>query len=289
MLNIKLDAGAEEIGLAPMLTELMRQNVRQHPKREDDFNALRGSIAIEARDAEVALTLDFRGGELVVYGGVKGKPDVVISTDSGAVLELSNAKLRFGLPDLADPSGRAVVKKMLSGELKISGPGLVTKPKLLVRFTKLLSVNLDAEIGLQADETVAEHTGMHGMAFGWPAVMTLLAVVGLFVFRQHLLAPIIIFVVAAVMWLETLLRFTAAEFTVTNKRLLCKTGALKTRYLAIDLSQVEEVAVRKGFGGYGALSFRAAGGVKESFPFVVRADELVARMRELTKAQEPTP
>jgi hypothetical protein len=141
MLDIRIDKSAEDIGLADMLAGLIRQNVEQHPERKADFDALGGIIALEAKDAEVSLTLDFSGGVLVIYGGTKGKPDVNISTDSSTILELNNAKLRFGLPDITDATGRAVFKKVFSGELKMTGMGLILKPKLLMRFTRLLSVS----------------------------------------------------------------------------------------------------------------------------------------------------
>jgi hypothetical protein len=140
VLSIRIDPAAQEAGFAPLLADLMQQNVEQHPARRADFDRLRGTIAIEAADIEVALTMEFLGGALVVHDGIQGRPDVVISTDSFTVLELSNAKLRFGLPDPSDSSGRAVLRKMRTGELKVSGPGLVLKPLLLGRFGRLLSV-----------------------------------------------------------------------------------------------------------------------------------------------------
>jgi hypothetical protein len=140
VLSIRIDAAAREAGFAPLLTELTQQNVEQHPARRADFDRLPGTIAIQATDIETALTMDVSGGALVVHDGVRGGPDVVISTNSFTVLELSNARLRFGLPDPCHPSGRAVLWKMRSGELKVSGPGLVSKPLLLPRFSKLLSV-----------------------------------------------------------------------------------------------------------------------------------------------------
>ena len=69
-----------------------------------------------------------------------GRRSFGLDADSFTVLELSNARLRFGLPDLFHPSGRAVLRKMRSEELKVSGSGLVLKPLLLPRFSRLLSV-----------------------------------------------------------------------------------------------------------------------------------------------------
>ncbi|MFA6035085.1 MAG: SCP2 sterol-binding domain-containing protein [Myxococcota bacterium] len=141
MLNIRMDKSAEDVGLAGMLSDLMQQNVQQHPGRQADFDALCGSIFIEARDAEVSLTMEFSRGTLVVFGGLHGKPDVSISADSATILDLSNAKLFHGLPDLTHKSGQEMIQKLILGELKMKGMGLLLKPMLLIRFTKLLSVS----------------------------------------------------------------------------------------------------------------------------------------------------
>lgn len=141
MLNFTIDKSAEEVGLADMLTGLMQQNVQQHPERQADFDALCGSIFIEAKDAEVSLTMEFSRGALEVFGGIHNKPDISISADAATILDLSNAKLFHGLPDLTHASGQAIMQKLIQGELKIKGWGLLAKPMLLIRFTKLLSVS----------------------------------------------------------------------------------------------------------------------------------------------------
>ena len=277
MLNIKIDPSAEEVGFVSMLTDLMQQNVQQHPKRAAEFNALKGSVAIEARDAEVSLTLDFLGGEAVAYGGIKGKPDVLISTDSAAVLELSNAKLRFGLPDLADESGRAVVKKMLSGELKISGSGLFLKPMLLIRFTKLLSVSLDAEFGLLAGEEVRCRTKLHWAIFCWPALATLAALGLAFAGPDWRGGAVVFSVLAAALWIADAVRFGAAEFTVTDKRILAKSGIFKKRKVITAPAEAATIEVKPcllgGVFGFGKLTLQRNAGEKESFCSVARAAE----------------
>jgi len=141
MINIQIDESATEIGLASMLADLMKQNVEQNPAKKVDFDALKGSVYLDAKDAEVSITLVFNGGDAIIYGGKKGNPDISISTDSTTILDLSNAKTFHGLPNLLDESGQAMLKKIFNGQLKISGMGLLTKPLLLVRMTKVLSVS----------------------------------------------------------------------------------------------------------------------------------------------------
>jgi hypothetical protein len=138
-LNITFAEGAEEIGLATMLADLIRQNVAQKPHKRADFDKLCVVVAIEARDAEVTITLDFKKGALRVYGGVHGTPDISIATDSETVLQLSLANIVCGLPNFFDEGGRKMLKKMRTGDLKIKG--MLFHPVQLVRMTRLMSVN----------------------------------------------------------------------------------------------------------------------------------------------------
>jgi hypothetical protein len=140
-LNITVDKSAEDVGLALMLADLIRQNVEKFSERKRDFDKLMGIIALEVTDADVLLTLDFQGGCLIVNNGIKGDPDIKLATDSTTLLELNNAKLRFGLLDVTHPTGMTIIKKILSGEIYLKGSGLLKKPMFLVRLTRLLSVS----------------------------------------------------------------------------------------------------------------------------------------------------
>ena len=53
-------------------------------------------------------------------------------------MALTSVPLRFGLPDATTAEGRAVVLKMLRGELRVKG--MVAHPILLGRLNRLLSV-----------------------------------------------------------------------------------------------------------------------------------------------------
>jgi membrane protein YdbS with pleckstrin-like domain len=284
MLNIKIDPSAEEAGLATMLTDLMQQNIQQHPEREADFNALNGSVAIEATDAEVSLTLDFRGGELTAYGGIKGKPDLKIAAESATVLELSNARLFLGLPDLTDPSGRAVLQKIFSGALKLSGAGLFLKPLLLVRFTKLLSVSLDAELSLAAGEELRYQAKLHWLVFGWPLAVTLAWLLARSHWpHSHFLVPVL-FLAAAALWAAQLVHRATARFWVTNRRILLRAGILHKKLLVAPLAEVKQVEVSRELlderFGAGTITVTNAAGAVTSFPRVAHAVEFRDKWKE---------
>ena len=75
---IALAPGAENNAFASMLADLVRQNLESKPHKKKDFDALEGTVALVADDADVALTLEFKKGELVLHDGIRGVPDVAV-------------------------------------------------------------------------------------------------------------------------------------------------------------------------------------------------------------------
>jgi hypothetical protein len=148
MVSIELASGAEENGLATMLADLVRQNLQDKPHKVADFDALEGTVAIVADDADVCLTLRFeRGGYLRIHDGIVGIPDVAIRGTSDTIMALSNMPLtrRLGLP-FPDPRdkeqvavSRSVMAAMRAGQFKMHGALL--HPGIVVRLTRVMSVN----------------------------------------------------------------------------------------------------------------------------------------------------
>jgi len=96
-------------------------------------------VALEAADAEVSATLLFNRGSCIIYNGTDGKPDVRITADSEAILELSAVKIVAGMPFYLDETGLSVLSKILSRDIKIEG--LLFHPLSLNLLTIVLSVN----------------------------------------------------------------------------------------------------------------------------------------------------
>ena len=138
--SITVEESAQEAGLGPMLAELLRQNLEQHPHRRRDLERMRGGVAITAKDASVAVTMDFSGGGLTIREGIAGRPRLKIQADSLGLLELTSARLRAGLPDPVHHSGRRVLGRLAAGSLRIAGPAVLLRPMMLVRLTRLLNV-----------------------------------------------------------------------------------------------------------------------------------------------------
>ncbi len=138
MAQINLAPGVEDAGLAVMMADIIKGNLKNKPQREADFNALNGNIYIQAADSDVDMTMAFNKDGLTVHNGKVGNPKLGISTDSATLLDLANVRVVLGIPFYFDKIGLSVILKLLTLKLKIKG--LITHPIMLIRFQKLMSV-----------------------------------------------------------------------------------------------------------------------------------------------------
>lgn len=122
-------------GLASMLGSLIEQNLARDPGRGRLLKP--GVFTIEAPDAGAAVTLHVGSGGVRVKEGVDPAALVRVRADSARLLAIAGAPLRFGLPDLLRPQGRAVVANILRRRVRIAG--LLGHPVLVARLTTLLS------------------------------------------------------------------------------------------------------------------------------------------------------
>jgi hypothetical protein len=128
--------GPEPSGLASMAAELIEQNLARDPARRD---LLRRSVAVlDASDVDVTVFLRIAPEEVRVGDGNVPDAHLAIRAESERLLGLTTAPLRFGLPDVLTPEGRAIVGDLLGRRLRIRG--LLRHPLRLARLTKLLSV-----------------------------------------------------------------------------------------------------------------------------------------------------
>jgi hypothetical protein len=139
--RIELAPGAEDNGLATMLSALILQNLNDKPAKRADFAKLKGRIAIVAEDAGVSLTLVFEGNMLTLHDGIVGVPDVTIRADSDDIVQMSLLELTpfLGLPDPRGTAFRQVMQKSKLGEIRVFGALL--HASLVMRFTRLMSIH----------------------------------------------------------------------------------------------------------------------------------------------------
>jgi len=146
--SIELAPGADENGLAVMLSGLIQQNLEAKPHKWTDFAALDGTAAIVADDADVALTLHFdRGRTLTIHDGIVGLPKVTIRGPSDAIIAMSNlpsaTPLGLPVPDPRDREAVGAVRTLIGavrdGKLRIHG--LLFNLPFVLKLGHVMSVN----------------------------------------------------------------------------------------------------------------------------------------------------
>ena len=128
---------AEPNGLATMVGGLIEQNLARDRSRSRLLTG--GTATLIAPDAGVEVTLGLGPGEVRVSNGGDPTADLMVTAESGRLLGLAGAPLRFGLPDGLSHDGRAVLKDLAARRVTIGG--MATHPGLLRRLTMLLSAH----------------------------------------------------------------------------------------------------------------------------------------------------
>ena len=119
----------EPSAFASMLGGLIEANIRSNPAKLEDFDRLVARVGIFVTDIEEGVTLDFKGGRLVVHNGLEATRTITIRAEAETVMSLSNLRIGpLGMPVYFDEVGRGVALKLLKGRLKIDGliPNLMT-------------------------------------------------------------------------------------------------------------------------------------------------------------------
>lgn len=125
-------------GLARMVAELLETNTQADPTKERIVESTRGAVQIDLTDAGTTIGLKFVPGTLTITSGPVAGSDLHVSTDSATLMSLSTVPLRFGVPDMTTPAGRAVGAMLVNGRLRIKG--LPSGLPMMRRVNRLLSV-----------------------------------------------------------------------------------------------------------------------------------------------------
>ncbi len=132
-------ADEEPSAFASMLGGLIQANVESRLEKQQDFATLVARVGIWVTDIDEGVTLDFKGGRLMVHNGLKPRSTITIRTDAETVMSLSNLKIgALGMPVYYDEVGRGVAGKLLRGKLKIDG--LLPNVMTLNAVTRIFSV-----------------------------------------------------------------------------------------------------------------------------------------------------
>lgn len=130
--------GDEVEGLPRMIAELIQSNADADPAKASLLERTRGAVQIDVPDAEVTVGLRFVPGAVTVSSAPVPGADVRIISNAETLLGLSGVPLRVGLPDPLTADGRAVVRAVLAGRLRIRG--LPWRLGMLTTTNRLLNV-----------------------------------------------------------------------------------------------------------------------------------------------------
>jgi hypothetical protein len=96
----------EPSGLASMLAQYFEQNIRDFQRKSDQAVGIKGKLAVEAIEGDVAVTINFKGEEIEIRDGGDTGADMFVR---GGIFSIN--ELAMGAP--------GAFKKILGGELKI--------------------------------------------------------------------------------------------------------------------------------------------------------------------------
>jgi len=136
--EVVLAEGEGASGLASMVATLLAQNVERSREKFEDFRRLSAEVLIEVADLGQSVTLSFDRDRCTVHSRSTGRPTIALRTDSETFMALGQIRIGpLGLPNYLDAPGRAVLRAMVSGRLRIHG---LRHLRTLNRVTRLFSV-----------------------------------------------------------------------------------------------------------------------------------------------------
>jgi uncharacterized membrane protein YdbT with pleckstrin-like domain len=144
------------------------------------------------------------------------------------------------------------------------------------------------EENLMKDEQVVHQTSLHWLVYSWPIV---LGIFGLFMLLASPPVGFVVLLLAGIIGLGVYITVRNAEFAVTNKRVIMKTGWLNRRSLELLLTKIESISVEQGLGGklwgYGTIVISGTGGSHEPFKNIAHPFDFRKQVQEqIATAQE---
>jgi len=137
--HVILTPGAEGTGLPDMLKDLLEQNLEQNPHKVPDFVKMNIAIGLTITDADIVITMVFDRGALTIHPGLVGRPGLLIEAEAETIMNLSNVRLKWGLPYYFDETGQEILAAMKSKRLKMKG--MILHFISLVRLSRVMSVH----------------------------------------------------------------------------------------------------------------------------------------------------
>jgi len=147
---------------------------------------------------------------------------------------------------------------------------------------------------LISGEKIVYRTGLHWSVLLGPVILAVIIASGGVVCllqrdTNFLYAGAVLLVVAFVIVVAAMVKRSAVEMAVTNRRVIIKTGLASRRSLEIMLAKVESIGVvEPTMGrilGYGTLTIHGTGGTPEPFSRIAHPSEFRREVQQQIDAQ----
>ena len=129
--RVTLKGGEEPSGLAMIFLQYFEQNIRDFPYKNKQAVRIRGTLALEALEGNVGVTVDFKKHEIEITDGCVSDADMVVR---GGI---------FSLTDLA-AGGVGALKTILGGEIKIHSAW--KHPFFALRVARFMSLPCEMKV-----------------------------------------------------------------------------------------------------------------------------------------------
>jgi hypothetical protein len=130
--KVVIAEGNEPSGLASMLAQYFEQNIRDFQRKSDQAKRINGTLAVEAVEGDVAVTINFKGEEIEIRDGGDSGADMFVR---GGIFSIN--ELATGAP--------GAFKKILSGELTIRSAW--KHPLFAFRVARFMSMPAELKAG----------------------------------------------------------------------------------------------------------------------------------------------
>ena len=147
---------------------------------------------------------------------------------------------------------------------------------------------------LISGEKIVYRTGLHWSVLVGPVILAVIIAAGGVVcllqgYMNFLYAGAVLLVVAFVIVVAAMVKRSAVEMAVTNRRVIIKTGLASRRSLEIMLAKVESIGVAEPtmgrILGYGTLTIHGTGGTPEPFSRIAHPSEFRREVQQQIDAQ----
>ena len=133
---------------------------------------------------------------------------------------------------------------------------------------------------LMTGERVLGRARVHKIIFTWPVIWLFLALISM----DNKIISGIAFFFASTTGLVSFVNYWSAEFGVTNKRVIMKTGLVRRNSFEVLLTKVEGIQVNQTISGrifdYGTVVITGTGGSADPFLYIAKPLDFRRKIQE---------